>query len=124
MALLLNGYLPHLQILSKTSGYEKRGEANQVFVMFVVIGNGAWQWQLLPSWLVPMTLAMFADQVCVMIVVIGTAKWQLLPSWLVVWTLAMFSNTATTMVGTPCLTTANLPIPSTLSRRDEKGGQS
>ena len=55
-------------------------------------------------------------------VVIGNGKWQLLPSWLVVWTLAMFSNTATTMVGTPCLTTANLPIPSTLSRDGKKGG--
>ena len=53
---------------------------------------------------------------------IGNVSWQLVPSWLVPWTLAMVSNTAISMVGTPSLTTVDLPIPSTLYRRDGKGG--
>src|SRR5210317_2253932 len=55
-----------------------------------------------------------------MFVVIGSCSCLLLPLWCVPWTLAMFSNTATTMVGSPCLTMAHLPTKGTagLGRAD------
>src|SRR6056300_185010 len=61
--------------------------------------------------------------VWLMFVVIGGCGCLLLPLWCFVWTLAMFGNTATTMVGSPCLTMAHWPIQylTTLSRKEKRG---
>src|SRR6056300_821229 len=57
-----------------------------------------------------------------MFVVIGGCSCLLLPLWHVPWTLAMFTNTATTIIGSPCLIMAHLPIfPNTL-QEGKKGG--
>src|SRR5210317_1383960 len=57
-----------------------------------------------------------------MFVVIGGCSCLLLPLWCVPWPLAMFSNTATTMVGSPCLTMAHLPIFDNTLQEGKKGG--
>ena len=56
-----------------------------------------------------------------MFVVIGGCSCLLLSLWCVPWTLAMFWTTATTMVGSPCLTMAHLPIFDNTLQEGKKG---